>query len=96
MRIVYTAASGKSIDLSRGLIRAVSVSGIFPERTLNVEENGTAGGSVISERRGTRNITVRAALCGDIGRSQAVLSGRSSAFPEWDGCCFRTAAKLRR
>lgn len=74
MKIVYTAASGKSIDLSQGLIRAVSVSGIFPERTLNVEENGTAGGSVISERRGTRNITVRAALCGDIGRSQAVLS----------------------
>lgn len=75
MRIVYTAASGESIDFSRGVIRAVSVSGIFPERSIGVEENGTAGGSVISERRGVRKIKLRAAICGDIGRSQAVLSG---------------------
>lgn len=74
MRIVYTAASGESIDLSRGLIRAVSVSGIFPERSIEVEENGTVGGSVISERRGVRKIKLRAVICGDIGNSHTVIS----------------------
>ena len=74
MRIVYTAASGESLDLSRGLIRAVSVSGIFPERSIEVEENGTVGGSVISERRGVRKIKLRAVICGDIGNSHTVIS----------------------
>lgn len=74
MRIVYTAASGESIDFSRGLIRAVSVSGIFPERSLGTEENGTFGGSIISERRGIRKIKLSAVLCGDIVGLQAVLS----------------------
>lgn len=74
MKIVYTAASGESIDFSRGLVRAVSVSGIFPERDINVEENGTVGGSVVSERRGVRKIKLRAVICGDIGGSQEVLS----------------------
>lgn len=75
MRIVFTAASGERLDFSDGLIRAVSVSGIFPERELNTEENGTSGGSVISERRGARRIKLRAAICGEVMRSQAVLSG---------------------
>lgn len=74
MRVVFTAASGEDLDLSRGLIRAVSVGGIFPERELNVEENGTDGASVVSERRSSRKIKLRAAICGDIGRSQEVLS----------------------
>lgn len=74
MRIVYTAASGDSIDFSQGLIRAVAVSGIFPERSVGFEENGTVGGSVISERRGVRKIKLRAVICGDIGRSQTVIS----------------------
>lgn len=75
MRIVYTAASGESIDLSRGLIRAVSVSGIFPERSIDFEESGTVGGSFVSERRGVRKIKLRTVICGDIGRSHTVISG---------------------
>ena len=74
MRIVYTAASGESIDLSRGLIRAVSVSGIFPERSIDIEESGTVGGSFVSERRGVRKIKLRTVICGDIGRSHTVIS----------------------
>lgn len=74
MKIVYTAASGESIDFSRGLIRAVSVSGIFPEKTLVTEESGSFGGSVVSERRGVRKIKLRAVLCGDIEGLQAALS----------------------
>ncbi len=74
MRIVYTAASGESIDLSQGLIRAVSVSGIFPERSIDIEESGTVGGSFVSERRGVRRIKLRTVICGDIGRSQEIIS----------------------
>lgn len=74
MRIVYTAASGESIDLSRGLIRAVSVSGIFPEKSIDIEESGTVGGSFVSERRGVRKIKLRTVICGDIGRSHTVIS----------------------
>lgn len=70
MKIVYKAASGESIDFSEGLIRAVAISGICPERNIGVEENVAAGGVVTSERRGVRRIKLKAAVCGDFERSR--------------------------
>ncbi|MGN0553407.1 MAG: hypothetical protein ACI4I1_08485 [Oscillospiraceae bacterium] len=74
MKIVYTAASGESIDFSEGLIRAVSIGGICPERSVSVEENGVMGGTVTSERSGVRRIKLKAAVCGDFGRSQEKIA----------------------
>ncbi|MGN1135179.1 MAG: hypothetical protein ACI4SF_03065 [Oscillospiraceae bacterium] len=64
MKIVYKAASGEGIDFSEGLIRAVSISGICPEKSVGIEENGISGGTVTSECRKVRRIKLKAAICG--------------------------------
>lgn len=74
MRIVYTAASGESIDLSRGDIRAVSISGICPEKSIAVGEGAASGGSIISERRRVRKIKLRVVVCRDFEQDQNALS----------------------
>jgi hypothetical protein len=76
MRIVYESPDGEEFDLSGGEMRAVSVDGILPYRSISIDESGIYdGGEVVSERCGTREITVKTALCGGFVSAQKKLSG---------------------
>lgn len=75
IRVVYVNSDGTELDMSCGSIRAVSAGGILPYRSVYIDESGIFdGGSIVSERCGTRRIKLRLALCGGFSEAEGRLS----------------------